>query len=85
MRPRRRSRRRRKPKTEKTTAKFKFKSSEPGSDFQCKLDKGKFKLCASPAKYTKLEPGKHKFQVIAVDADGNVDTTPAKAKWKVLD
>ena len=42
-------------------SKFKFKSSEPGSDFQCKLDKGKFKLCASPAKYTKLDPGKHKF------------------------
>ncbi len=74
-----------KPKTEKTTAKFKFEASEQGSDFQCKLDKGKFKPCASPTKYTKLDSGKHKFQVRAVDAGGNVDATPAKAKWKVLD
>lgn len=74
-----------KKKTEKTTAKFKFKSSEQGSTFQCKLDKGKFESCTSPAKYTKLKPGKHKFQVRAVDSDNNADSTPAKFKWKVLD
>ena len=44
-----------------------------------------FKPCASPVKYSKLDPGKHKFQVLAIDAAGNADTTPAKAKWKVLD
>jgi hypothetical protein len=73
-----------KPKSEKTTAKFKFKSSEANSTFMCKLDKKPFKSCTSPAVYKHLDPGKHKFQVIATDADGKPDPTPAKAKFKVL-
>jgi hypothetical protein len=73
-----------KAKTEKTTAKFKFKSSEADSAFECKLDKGAFKNCSSPATYKKLDPDKHKFQVRALNANGEPDVTPAKAKWKVL-
>lgn len=74
-----------KKKTTKTKAKLKFKSSEAGSSFECKLDKSKFRSCSSPRKYKHLKPGKHRFQVRAIDADGNVDPTPAKAKWRVLD
>lgn len=79
-------------KTEKTKAKLAFTSSEPGSTFECAL-KGKgvdkelkqFKPCDSgKVKYKHLEAGKKKFQVRATDAEGNVDATPAKAKWKVL-
>jgi hypothetical protein len=66
-----------------TTAKFEFTSSEPGSSFQCKLDKHKFKPCASPKKYKHLSGGKHKLKVQAVDAAGNVDATPAKKKFKI--
>jgi Tol biopolymer transport system component len=78
--------------TEKTKAKLAFTSSEPGSTFECAL-KGKgvdkelkqFKPCDSgKVKYKHLEAGKKKFQVRATDAEGNVDATPAKAKWKVL-
>jgi hypothetical protein len=72
-----------KSKTPKTTAKFKFKSTEGGSTFECKLDKGAFQSCTSPQTYKKLKPGKHKFQVKATDAAGNADPTPAKAKFKV--
>ncbi|HEV2791281.1 MAG TPA: hypothetical protein VGV69_08305, partial [Solirubrobacterales bacterium] len=71
-------------KTKKTTAKFKFSSSEPGSTFQCKLDKGKFKKCRSPKTYKKLKPGKHVFKVRAIDKAGNVDSTPAKLAFTVL-
>lgn len=71
-------------KTKKTTVKFRFRSSEPGSTFQCKLDKGKFKKCRSPKKYRKLKPGKHVFKVRAVDAAGNVDPTPAKRKFTII-
>jgi hypothetical protein len=66
-----------------TTAKFKFTSNEPGSTFQCKLDKRKFKPCSSPKKYKHLSSGKHKFKVRAVDAAGNADTTPAKKKFTI--
>lgn len=73
-----------KPKTSKSKAKFKFTSTEPNSTFECKLDKGAFEECSSPATYKKLDSGKHKFKVRAETADGT-DATPAKFKWKVLD
>jgi hypothetical protein len=81
----------RKNKGSKTTAKFKFTSSEPASTFECRLKgKGlksgvkKFRSCTSPAKYKHLDPGKYKFQVRATDAAGNTDSTPAKDKFKVV-
>ena len=60
-------------KTDKTKVKFKFTSSEPDSTFECKLDKKPFKPCTSPKKVKRLEDGKHKFKVRAIDAAGNVD------------
>jgi sugar lactone lactonase YvrE len=71
-----------KKKTKKRQAKFKFTSDEPGSTFQCKLDKKQFLRCLDRVKY-KVKRKKHKFQVAAVDPAGNVDPTPAKRKWKV--
>ncbi len=73
-----------KPKSHSTTAKFKFTSSVKGSTFQCKLDKGKFKKCTSPKKYTGLKPGKHAFKVRAVNSASVADPTPAKLKFTVL-
>lgn len=72
-----------KAKSTSTTAKFKFKASEAGSTFQCKLDKGKFKSCRSPKTYKKLKPGKHVFKVRATDQAGNVGAA-AKRKFTVL-
>jgi Tol biopolymer transport system component len=75
----------------KPKAKYKFASSDPDSTFECKL-KGKglknavkqFGACDSPRKYKRLDEGKFKFQVRAIDAAGNVDPTPAKDKFKVV-
>ena len=72
-----------KAKSASTTAKFRFKSNEAGSTFQCKLDKGKFKSCRSPKTYKKLKPGKHVFKVRATDKAGNVGK-PAARKFTVL-
>jgi hypothetical protein len=72
-------------KTTKTKAKFKFTSTENGSTFECSVDKGEFKACSSPTTFKKLAPGKHRFAVRAIDAAGNTDASPAKAKWKVLE
>ena len=72
-----------KKKVKRGKAKFKFVSSDEGSTFECKIDKKAFKACESPASYKKLKPGKHKFRVRATNQAGNVDSTAAKAKWRV--
>jgi Tol biopolymer transport system component len=72
-------------KTEKPKARFGFESDEPGSTFDCKLDKKDFAPCDSPRKYKHLKTRKHKFKVRATDPAGNTDPTPAKDKLKVVD
>jgi hypothetical protein len=71
-------------KVERDTVKFKFKSTEAGSSFDCKLDRKKYKSCKSPRKLKNLDQGKHKFAVRATDAAGNTDDTPAKRKFRVV-
>jgi CSLREA domain-containing protein len=66
------------------TARFVFKSDEPGSVFLCRLDRKPFDLCSSPKKYEDLRPGKHVFQVRAVDPAGHADRSPATMKFTVL-
>jgi CSLREA domain-containing protein len=68
----------------KRTAKFKFVSSEAGSTFQCRLDKKRFNPCRSPKRYRRLKPGKHVFEVRAIDPAGNRDKTPATRRFRVL-
>lgn len=63
---------------------FEFRSNEPGATFQCRLDGGRFKPCKSPKRYAGLAPGKHVFEVRAVDAAGAVDPKPAKKKFDVV-
>jgi hypothetical protein len=67
-----------------TTARFRFKSSEPGSTFSCRLDRGTFEPCTSPQRFRDLKPGRHRFAVDATDAAGNADPSPAAARFRVL-
>jgi hypothetical protein len=67
------------------TVRVKFKSDEPNSSFECKLDRKPYKPCKSPKKLKHLDDGKHKFKVRATDAAGNTDGSPAKAKFKIVD
>lgn len=69
-------------KGKKRKARFAFSSTEPGSSFECRFDKGAFEPCASPLK-RKVKRRKHRFEVRAIDPAGNVDPTPATARWKV--
>jgi hypothetical protein len=69
-------------KTALRMAKFKFVSDQPGSSFQCKLDRKPFKSCRSPFK-AKVKPGRHTFKVRAVNAQGTADPTPAVFRWTV--
>ena len=70
-------------KTKDTTPTFKFSSSEAGSTFECKVDKGAFAACSSPFTLKKLKKGKHTLEVRATDAAGNPDPSPAQASFKV--
>lgn len=72
-------------KTDASKVKFKFRSDEAGSTFQCKFDKKPWKACTSPKTVKRLDHGKHKFRVRATDAAGNVDPTAAKDRFKVVD
>ena len=78
-------------KGEKPKAKYRFESDEPGSAFECKLKgKGlkkkakKFGECDPPEKYKRLDEGRFRFEVRAIDSAGNVDPSPAEDKFKVL-
>lgn len=62
---------------------FRFKSSQPGSSFFCKLDRKKARSCRSPKSYRRLEPGRHVFKVWAVNSAGARDSTPAKRTFAV--
>jgi hypothetical protein len=71
-----------KKKTKNKKAKFKFSSDDAKASFECSLDGKKFKPCASPFKTKKLKPGKHRFEVRAVDENDNTSSVAAY-KWKV--
>ena len=69
-------------KTAQRRAVFHFVSDQPGSTFQCKLDRKAFKACHSPFK-AKVEPGRHSFSVRAISPQGVADPTPAVFHWTV--
>jgi len=69
--------------TKSRKATFGFASTEPGSKFQCKLDRKAWTSCKAPKTYKNLKKGKHTFQVRAIDKAGNRDKTPAKKTWRI--
>lgn len=64
-------------------AAFRFRSNEAGGSFRCRLDGRPFTACSSPKTYRQLRPGRHTFEVTALDAAGNRDATPAIAKFQL--
>jgi DNA-binding beta-propeller fold protein YncE len=70
--------------TSSRIARFRFSSTERGSQFQCKPDwKKGWSSCRSRTTFTQLRPGRHTLLVRAVDKAGNVDRTPAKKVWTI--
>ena len=61
--------------------KFGFAASEAGSSFTCKLDRGPWRPCASPARF-RVKVGRHLLQVRATDPAGNTDATPAAYRFR---
>ncbi len=51
--------------------------------FECRLDGGPFKPCASPQQYDGLNNGLNHFEVRAIDAEGFADPSPAAEDWTI--
>jgi Protein of unknown function (DUF3152) len=64
-------------------ATFRFRASEAGSTFQCRLDRRPWRPCRSPTTYRRLEVRTHRFQVRGRDLAGNLDRSPAGRQWRV--
>jgi hypothetical protein len=61
-----------------------FAASESGAAFTFSLDGAAYAACTSPAQVT-VPPGQHLFRVVAQDAAGNADATPAEAAFTAYD
>lgn len=63
-----------------------FKSAEPETTFECRLDKGAYRQCGSPYSVrVKAKPGrgaKHRISVRGTDAAGN--KTPVSVKFRAI-
>ncbi|WP_228559412.1 MULTISPECIES: Ig-like domain-containing protein [Myxococcus] len=69
--------------TTSNSATFDFSSNESPVTYECSLDGGPFVACTDPQTFTGLADGAHTLAVRAVDAAGNVDSTPATRTWTV--
>ncbi len=67
------------------TPSFRFQSDEAGSTFECKHDKRPWRPCTSPKRLKRQPFGRHRFRVRATDPAGNVDPTPARRRYLIVE
>jgi hypothetical protein len=61
---------------------FRFGSNEPGVTFACRIDGGLFRPCPERL-VRRFGAGPHTLRVVALDASGNGDRTPAVYRFRV--
>jgi hypothetical protein len=61
---------------------FRFGSNEPGATFACRIDGGLFRPCRARL-VRRFGIGPHTLRVVAFDASGNGDQTPAVYRFRV--
>ncbi|HEX6688190.1 MAG TPA: PQQ-dependent sugar dehydrogenase [Solirubrobacterales bacterium] len=70
--------------THRQVARFAFSANVADARFRCKLDDGEFAPCRSPRVYRHLGLGAHSFELVALDAAGNLEPSPRRFEWRVL-
>lgn len=65
----------------KRVARFRFTANESPASFECRLDRRKWKPCASPRRQ-RVKPGRHVFRIRATDEVGNRGK-PAVQRFRV--
>ena len=73
-------------KTRKRKVVFRFldATEQPGTKFFCKVDRKHWGECGSPDSVQRLKPGRHTFQVKAINAVGTAEAAPQKRTFKVV-
>ena len=70
--------------TATATATFHFSSSDPIATFECSLNGAALSSCNSPHVVADLVPGAYELVVVATNAAGTADPTPATYTWTVV-
>jgi Tol biopolymer transport system component len=73
-----------KTRTRRPVFRFTDSTGQPGTRFNCKIDRGVWKACGSPTKLKRLRPGRHVFSVKAVNAVGTPEAKPASRVFKLV-
>jgi hypothetical protein len=69
--------------TDDATPTFAFESDTETVTFECSLDGEPFDACSSPFTTEQLADGSHSFAVRAIDANENIDPSPAERSFTV--
>lgn len=67
-----------------TSARFGFTSSQRVPRFECRLDRRGWRACQTPAVFTGLDPGMHRFSVRALSRSGQHGPA-TRFRWKLLE
>jgi penicillin-binding protein 1A len=70
--------------TTRSQVRFAFRSDQPDSHFECRLNRGRWLQCASPKAYPEVTLGPHIFEVRAISARHMRDRTPAETRFWVV-
>ncbi len=74
-----------KKKTRRRFARFRFRSPQAGTRFECQMDKFNFfEPCASPHKVKKVGIGRHIFHIRAISSTGTYGAHPIAYHWRVM-
>lgn len=60
-----------------------FSANEQGTRFEGRLNNQPYRTVTSPVQLTNLAQGNHKYEVRAIDALGNTDSSPLSFTWTV--